>query len=41
VAVHVAEKALERKKLVDRNRELEQRLELEEYEGMIGISKGM
>lgn len=42
VAVRVAEKALERKKLVDYNRELEERLELvEHYEGIIGSSPKM
>ena len=41
-AIHVAEKALERKLLVDRNRELEQRLEItEQYEGMVGVSPRM
>lgn len=41
-AVHTAEKALERKQLIDRNKELEQRLEFtEHYQGMIGTSPKM
>ncbi len=45
VALHVAEKALERKQLRDRNRELEAKLErleqFDSYEGMIGTSPKM